>query len=328
MFKDAFMAWQVGVDEAGYGPNLGPLVMGVVCCQAPASRKDLWHHMRKVVRRHDEEDDGRLLVADSKLVFNPTKGLRCLESAVLAFLHGGERLGAERPCRCLLDLLDVVCPHSLDEMRKEWWFHGTTAVPLVVAEDELLAGADGWRRSTKTRGLNWGLAAAVLVATERFNSLVDSWGSKGAVLGAGLTDLLRFALALPGDDALLVTVDKHGGRNSYGAILQNIFEEGMVLVRDEGAEGSVYDVVGLGRPIRVTFRPRADMTAFCVALASMICKYLRETLMGEFNQYWVEKVPGLAPTAGYPGDSRRFYSAIEPELSKLGISRERIWRER
>ena len=60
----------------------------------------------------------------------------------------------------------------------------------------------------------------------------------------------------------------------------------------------------------------------------MLCKYLREVLMGEFNRFWAERVPGLEPTAGYPGDAHRFFEAIAPELGRLGIARERVWRER
>ena len=65
-----------------------------------------------------------------------------------------------------------------------------------------------------------------------------------------------------------------------------------------------------------------------MALASMTCKYLRELLMHEFNRFWRNKVPGLAPTAGYPGDSRRFYNAIRPAVKELGLVRKRIWRSR
>jgi len=55
----------------------------------------------------------------------------------------------------------------------------------------------------------------------------------------------------------------------------------------------------------LTFQPRADQSYFCVALASMVSKYLRELLMGEFNRFWQEHVPGLRPTAGYPTDAAR-----------------------
>ena len=44
----------------------------------------------------------------------------------------------------------------------------------------------------------------------------------------------------------------------------------------------------------------------------MASKYLRELAMRAFNDFWCTRVPGLAPTAGYPRDARRFKTAIEP----------------
>src|SRR5437879_3788489 len=83
------MAWLVGIDEAGYGPNLGPLVMTAAPIAIPDGQKptDLWQELSKVVRRHTDEDDGRLLVADSKQVYSPARGLVSLEKSVLAALH-------------------------------------------------------------------------------------------------------------------------------------------------------------------------------------------------------------------------------------------------
>jgi hypothetical protein len=87
-------------------------------------------------------------------------------------------------------------------------------------------------------------------------------------------------------------------------------------------------VLGLLRQIRFSFEPRADASHFCVALASMVSKYLRELLMLEFNGFWETHVPGVKPTAGYPGDSRRFYKDIGPAVASLKIPKAAIWRRK
>ena len=78
----------------------------------------------------------------------------------------------------------------------------------------------------------------------------------------------------------------------------------------------------------MTFQPRADAEHFCVALASMVSKYVREVLMAEFNRFWEGQVPGVKPTAGYPGDSRRFFRAIHPTARRLKIRKETLWRRK
>jgi hypothetical protein len=50
--------------------------------------------------------------------------------------------------------------------------------------------------------------------------------------------------------------------------------------------------------------------------------------MDAWNGYWQSHVPDLKPTAGYPGDARRYLASIEPIALKLGIANERIRRNR
>ncbi len=101
-----------------------------------------------------------------------------------------------------------------------------------------------------------------------------------------------------------------------------------MLPLQEGMSASVYRVLGMGREMRLTFQPRADTAHFCTALASMVSKYVRERLMEEFNHFWRERTPGLKPTAGYPGDAKRFYDAIRPTAERLGIAEAALWRRK
>jgi hypothetical protein len=50
--------------------------------------------------------------------------------------------------------------------------------------------------------------------------------------------------------------------------------------------------------------------------------------MMQFNRHWVAKVPGLKPTAGYPGDASRFFEEIRRILTTDGIDERTVWRER
>jgi hypothetical protein len=46
------------------------------------------------------------------------------------------------------------------------------------------------------------------------------------------------------------------------------------------------------------------------------------------NRYWAEAVPGVAPTAGYARDGRRFLHDIGTRLVELGLDRDLLVRRR
>ena len=81
-----------GIDEAGYGPLLGPLVVG--CCAFEISDADpasdelpcVWKRLRKLVSRNRTKNGKKLHVNDSKVVYAYESGLKELERAVLALL--------------------------------------------------------------------------------------------------------------------------------------------------------------------------------------------------------------------------------------------------
>jgi ribonuclease HII len=321
------MPWIIGIDEAGYGPNLGPLVMSSVACRVPPSlvAANLWDVLQAAVRRHPSADDGRLLIEDSKLVYSTQRGLAGLEMGVLATVPR-ERTVQSQTVAALLDWLS---PTHAPELGQECWYSGETPLPAAIDATTFATAAGRFAEALRTSDVAWGLVRSVVICPTRFNGLLDQWGSKGAVLGQGLAELLQCNRDPDGDgEAVHVYVDKHGGRNTYTALLQHALPDCMVVAETEGMDQSVYRVLGAGREIQLTIRPRADAEHFCVALASMVSKYLREVLMREFNQFWQRHLPGIKPTAGYPGDAARFYDEIRPAAQRLGIPEAALWRRK
>ena len=313
------MPWVVGIDEAGYGPNLGPLVQAAVALRLPAADPAGWDTLRHVVRRAHEKPDARLLIDDSKKVYT-RGGLEALERGVWAITAADPHTMHDFLWSCG-DL-----PAWGEHLCAEAWFDGGDILPFHID------CAEAWGASEPVRaalGDRW-TGDYRVVPAPRFNRMVDEYGSKGTVLGRGLIELLEaLTAAVPADgEPIYFACDKQGGRNFYASILQEAFPDGWVVAERESADESRYRVEGLSRDVSITFRPRADGDSVSVALASMLCKYLREVCMRQFNRFWAGHVPGLAPTAGYPSDAKRFYNEILPAMERLGLAADQVWRKK
>jgi ribonuclease HII len=317
------MPWVVGIDEAGYGPNLGPLVQSAVAVQLPEDELAGWKTLKPVIRRvGDKTDVWRLLVDDSKKVYS-RGGLEALEMATLMaapFLV--ERFGMFLPL--------ITLPWVRTELAGEAWYDEADHIPMTTDAASILAARDTLGDAWKGVNAAFGPFLAAVTPTPRFNRICDETNSKATVLSRGFVELLGGILAeLPSDEEpMVVTCDKQGGRNFYAGMVQEAFPNGWVIAERESGVESRYRVELLDRKVTITFRPRADGDSVAVALASMLCKYLREVCMKQFNRFWAKHVPGIEPTAGYPVDAKRFYEAIQPAMQKLELVEDQVWRKR
>ncbi len=314
------MRWVVGIDEAGYGPNLGPLVQAAAAVRLPADDPAGWDALRPSVRKAARgAKDPRLVVDDSKRVYS---GVNALEKL-------------ERNTRGLFGLLDPTAGELFRQVALDWcvgdltgeaWFDPTAVAPIATTADAIRKHVAHFAQ-TCPDGITFKSPLAVVTPAPRFNRVVEASGTKGTLLAQGLIDLLRVTLAtLPRDESVIVLCDKQGGRNFYGPLLQEAFPEARVLAQLESNGESRYQIDGLGRVVAVTFRPKADGDSVAVAAASMVCKYLREVCMAQFNAYWAKHVPDLKETAGYPVDAKRFFDDIRPAMAQLGIEERAVWR--
>ena len=329
------MRWVIGTDEAGYGPNLGPLAVSATCWKLPdgVEPDGMAEALAPVVSAKPTKDT--VAIADSKKLHKPGS-VKHLERGVLAAL---EALGGlETP----LDderLMVLLCgEESLEERREFPCF--APAEPLPQEEELATCRAFGERLREQGRvsGVTLCGIRSELVFPRRFNDGVERLDSKGAFLSDTTLQLaFRFWTRIlnelenqpegtaPAEVFLLC--DKHGGRDRYLPTLWDNFPGLTFCVNCEGREKSEYVYFGERVTLHVLFRAKGE-ASLAVALASMTSKYLRELAMGRWNRWWKQVLPDIAPTAGYPVDALRFRSEIEAEVAKRGIDWHAIWRNR
>jgi ribonuclease HII len=80
------------------------------------------------------------------------------------------------------------------------------------------------------------------------------------------------------------------------------------------------------RCVRVHFVVGADSKFLPVSLASMACKYLREVLVENINNYFLSFNPAIKPTAGYWQDGLRFIEDIKTHIPNLSFNENQLIR--
>lgn len=333
--REFLVGYLIGTDEAGYGPNLGPLIVTVTVWRVPGdpSQADLYDLLRTGVspslpsksRRGSGDaspDDGpRVTLADSKTLYKPPGGLAALELGLLTALG----LLDFQPT-CCREVWQRLASNGHDALAAIPW-HGDYRCELPVAADraDLDRLIPRLQQVVADAGVNLLAVRSRAVFPERWNHLTEQHGTKGAVLSRLTLELLAEALTPLDDEPVLVICDKHGGRNYYAAMLQQFVTDQPVQVYAETRPESRYRWGQPPRQVEAVFRSKAERY-LPAALASMASKYLRELAMRAFNQFWAQHVPQLRPTAGYPLDAGRFRTEIATAQAALGIADRVLWR--
>lgn len=317
------MVFVLGTDEAGYGPNLGPLCIVASAWEVPdaAANRCLYEQLKDAVCQQPRDGDGRLAIADSKCLYKSGASLALLERGVLGALACVDRL----PGRWR-DLWPAVDRDALSQIDDCPWHVGfDEPLPQCVGIDALHAARESLAKACAQVGVKLLDLQATAIFAAAFNQEVNRCGNKAEVLSLATLRLVGRVLERLPSGRALVLCDKHGGRNHYAALLQHVFPDELVLVRVETAERGVYEVKHQGRQIEFRFQPKGEKH-LPTALASMTAKYLRELAMRPFNLFWQRHVSDLRPTAGYYNDAVRFFADIRATRRRLKIADEIMWR--
>lgn len=316
-----------GIDEAGYGPLFGPLVIArtvftVDRADPGVPPPSLWRTMQGTICRLPGDPQGRIPINDSKRLYLPG-ALEHLERGVLGFL---EQLPL-RPAS-MQELLDGLGYDKLSRRPSHPCYADPSlpTIPSRLSTAELVQARRRLAAAGERSGVRLLEVSAAIILEDRFNRLVTDCGNKALCAWTFVAGHLQAIWSRYGERRPQVIIDRQGGRIYYLDLLARLFPQARLCILKETPALSRYLISEEGREMEITVQVQSELKHLPAALSSMIAKYLRELLMQRFQAFWRQAAPSVRPTCGYHRDGRRFLQEIEPLFSSLRIEPETLVR--
>jgi len=302
------MAILAGIDEAGYGPILGPLVVSAAAFKLPDSMlgKDLWSVLKKSIGQTKKHLAGRLLISDSKKAFNRKTGTGHLERTIFACL---KCLGSHPAA--LTELLQLLCPQCTNRLQAYPWYQNNDELQRHCDKKDIRIAFEVFAEDMTRNNIKLLSIQSHCLDVAHYNHLIDNVKNKATVLFSTTSALVKSIWDNSRDDNIQIIIDRQGGRTHYRKVLQKMFPNLNLAIIKESENSSSYQLNNPNRKMRLHFTTKADQKYLPVSLASMVSKYVRELLIEKINRYFLNRQPELRPTAGYWKDGLRFIEDLK-----------------
>jgi hypothetical protein len=284
--------FRIGADENGLGPRLGPMVVTAVMARVTPEGE------RMVGRKPRGALAARL--GDSKaLIAHGDVALGEAWARALARRGCGRAPFADGPGATPDDLLHAIAADDRSALRAPcpshveaqcWSVAGETfAAPDAMVET---VAADLDRLAAK--GVELCAVRSIILCARRMNEGLDA-GRSRFVLDLHAMERLVLDLRDVAGEEVTAVCGKVGGFGKYGGAFGPLGGR-LHRVIEEGRARSAYHFPGVGE---VSFVRDGDATDLCVAMASMVGKYVREALMARVVRFYRSEQPDLPDASGY-----------------------------
>jgi hypothetical protein len=284
--------FRIGADENGLGPRLGPMVVTAVMARVtPEGARRVGRRPRGGLAQR--LGDSKAMIAHGDVALGEAWA-RALARRGCGRVPFDDGAGATPDALVHAiaaddrDALRVLCPGHVEAQC--WSAEGEA----LVAPADMIAAVERDLDRLATQGVELLAVRSVILCARRMNDQLDAGKSRFVIDLHAMERLVLELRSFAGEDVAAVC-GKVGGFGKYsdafgplGGRLHGVIEEGRAR--------SAYHFPGVGE---IAFVRDGDATDLCVAMASMVGKYLREALMARVVRFYRGELPELPDASGY-----------------------------
>jgi hypothetical protein len=284
--------FRIGADENGLGPRLGPMVVTAVMARVtPDGARRVGRKPRGGLAQRLGDSKAMISHGDVALGEAWTRALARRGCGRAPFVDGPDATPDELVHAVAADArgtLRAPCPRHVEAQC--WGAEGER----FGASDEMVRAVEHDLDKLATQGVELVAVRSVILCARRMNDLLDA-GKSRFVIDLHAMERLVLDLREHAGEEVVAVCGKVGGFGKYGDAFGPLGGR-LHGVLEEGRARSAYRFPGVGE---ISFVRDADATDLCVALASMVGKYVREALMARVVRFYRAESPELPDASGY-----------------------------